>query len=160
MPGLPNATGGRCPNVWKIGHRDARFGGTAQFGRATEVGRQRLIAQSMIDGKMADTEPQSALVVLVPEAEELVAPFRAAYDAAAAAGMPAHVTILFPFASPAWHLTVGSVTNEHVLERFTQEFAAAAERYLPLSGRATEIALMDNKHGSWTIVTTFSLGRK
>jgi hypothetical protein len=40
---------------------------------------------------------QSALVVLVPEAEPLVAPFRRQYDPSAAAGMPAHVTINYPF---------------------------------------------------------------
>jgi 2'-5' RNA ligase superfamily len=45
-------------------------------------------------------EPQSALVVLVPAAEELVARFRAAHDPAAAAGMPAHITTLFPFRPP------------------------------------------------------------
>jgi hypothetical protein len=46
-------------------------------------------------------EPQSALVVLVPAAEELVARFRATHDPAAAAGVPAHITTLFPFRSPA-----------------------------------------------------------
>lgn len=45
-------------------------------------------------------EPQSALVVLVPDAEKPVAPFRTTHDPAAAAGVPAHVTVLFPFVSP------------------------------------------------------------
>jgi 2'-5' RNA ligase len=40
---------------------------------------------------------QSALVVLVPEAEPLVAHYRKLYDPSAAAGMPAHVTINYPF---------------------------------------------------------------
>jgi 2'-5' RNA ligase len=41
---------------------------------------------------------ETALVVAVPEAEPAVAAHRAALDAgAAAAGMPAHVTVLFPF---------------------------------------------------------------
>jgi 2'-5' RNA ligase len=39
----------------------------------------------------------TALVVLVPEAEPLVEPFRSQYDPVAPRGMPAHVTILFPF---------------------------------------------------------------
>jgi 2'-5' RNA ligase len=43
---------------------------------------------------------ESALVVLVPEAEPLVAPLRAKHDPAAAAGMPAHITLLFPFKPP------------------------------------------------------------
>ncbi|WP_193182866.1 2'-5' RNA ligase family protein [Nisaea sediminum] len=45
-------------------------------------------------------EAQSALVVLLPEAETLVAPFRAVYDPSAAAGVPAHVTVLYPFMTP------------------------------------------------------------
>jgi 2'-5' RNA ligase superfamily len=40
---------------------------------------------------------ESALVVLVPEAEALVKPFRDRYDPSAAAGMPAHITLLYPF---------------------------------------------------------------
>ena len=44
---------------------------------------------------------ESALVILVPDAEALVKPFRDAHDPAAAAGMPAHVTLLYPFLSPA-----------------------------------------------------------
>jgi hypothetical protein len=39
----------------------------------------------------------SALVVLVPEAEACVKPFRDRYDPSAAAGMPAHITLLYPF---------------------------------------------------------------
>jgi hypothetical protein len=40
---------------------------------------------------------ESALVVLVSEAEALVAPFRSLHDPSAAAGMPAHITLLYPF---------------------------------------------------------------
>jgi 2'-5' RNA ligase len=43
---------------------------------------------------------ESALVVLIPEAENLVKSFRDQYDPFAAAGFPAHVTILYPFKSP------------------------------------------------------------
>ena len=43
---------------------------------------------------------ESALVVLVPEAESLVKPFRDRYDPSAAAGVPAHITLLYPFKSP------------------------------------------------------------
>jgi 2'-5' RNA ligase len=43
---------------------------------------------------------QSALVVPVPEAEPLVRPFRDKYDPSAAHGMPAHVTLLYPFKPP------------------------------------------------------------
>jgi len=39
----------------------------------------------------------SALVIEVPQAEELVGAFRQKYDPVAPLGMPAHVTVLFPF---------------------------------------------------------------
>jgi 2'-5' RNA ligase superfamily len=42
---------------------------------------------------------ETALVVLVPEAEPLVAVHRLRHDPAAAVGVPAHVTILYPFRS-------------------------------------------------------------
>jgi 2'-5' RNA ligase len=43
---------------------------------------------------------QSALVVLVPEAEILAGAMRARHDPVAAHGMPAHVTVLYPFVPP------------------------------------------------------------
>ncbi len=43
---------------------------------------------------------ESALVVLAPEAEGLVGPFRQRHDSAAARGVPAHLTVLYPFVSP------------------------------------------------------------
>jgi len=49
------------------------------------------------DSEMNET---SALVVLVPEAESTVATFRQRYDPAAARGMPAHITLLYPFKDP------------------------------------------------------------
>lgn len=45
--------------------------------------------------------PESALVVTVPEAEDAVGAHRARLDHAAALGVPAHITILYPFISPA-----------------------------------------------------------
>ena len=42
---------------------------------------------------------ETALVVLVPEAEALVAEHRSRHDPSAAAGVPAHVTVLYPFRS-------------------------------------------------------------
>jgi hypothetical protein len=43
---------------------------------------------------------ESTLAILVPEAEGLVRTFRDRYDPAAKAGMPAHITLLYPFKSP------------------------------------------------------------
>lgn len=42
----------------------------------------------------------TAVVVAVPEAEPLVGQLRDALDPAAAVGVPAHVTIMFPFVPP------------------------------------------------------------
>lgn len=47
------------------------------------------------------TEGLSGLVIEVPEVEPVVGPHRAALDANAALGVPAHVTVLFPFLPPA-----------------------------------------------------------
>lgn len=40
---------------------------------------------------------ETALVIMVPEAEELVKPYRDLYDPAAANGIPAHITLVSPF---------------------------------------------------------------
>lgn len=45
---------------------------------------------------------EAALVVIVPEVEPLVGPFRLKYDSSAAQGVPAHITINYPFL-PAIH---------------------------------------------------------
>jgi 2'-5' RNA ligase superfamily protein len=43
---------------------------------------------------------ESAVIVPVPEAEAAVGAFRAALDPSAAWGVPAHVTVVYPFAPP------------------------------------------------------------
>jgi 2'-5' RNA ligase len=43
---------------------------------------------------------ESALILPVPEAESLVGPWREQYDDSARTGVPAHVTLLYPFLSP------------------------------------------------------------
>jgi len=45
--------------------------------------------------------PRTALIVVVPEAEPAVRELRLAHDWSAPLGVPAHITILFPFAAPA-----------------------------------------------------------
>ena len=40
---------------------------------------------------------RTALLIAVPEAEPVVGPLRARYDDAEVNGIPAHVTLLFPF---------------------------------------------------------------
>jgi 2'-5' RNA ligase len=71
---------------------------------------------------------QSALVFLVPEAEPLVKEFRDSYDPAAGDGMPAHVTLLFPFIPPNY-VGVDVLDQLRVIfarqPRFTIQFAEA-----------------------------------
>jgi hypothetical protein len=43
---------------------------------------------------------ESALIVAVPAAEPLVGRFREKFDSSAAVGVPAHVTLLYPFLAP------------------------------------------------------------
>ena len=43
---------------------------------------------------------ESAFIVRVPEAEPCVGDLRQRFDASAALGVPAHITLLFPFMSP------------------------------------------------------------
>ena len=62
---------------------------------------------------------ESALVVLVPEAEALVKPFRDRYDPSAALGVPAHITLLYPFKPPD---EIGSA----VLDKLRQGLASCA----------------------------------
>ena len=45
--------------------------------------------------------PRTALIIEVPEAEPAVGALRLAHDSSAARGVPAHVTILSPFADGA-----------------------------------------------------------
>ncbi|WP_412540992.1 2'-5' RNA ligase family protein [Longispora sp. K20-0274] len=43
---------------------------------------------------------ETALIVPIPEAEKVVGPFRAVLDRSASWGVPAHVTVLYPFLPP------------------------------------------------------------
>ena len=62
---------------------------------------------------------ESALFIFVPEAEGLVKPFRDRYDPSAAAGVPAHITLLVPFKPP-------DEINEAVLDDLRRCFARFA----------------------------------
>jgi 2'-5' RNA ligase len=43
---------------------------------------------------------ESAIILPIPEVEPLVGPLRLQYDRAARLGVPAHITLLFPFCPP------------------------------------------------------------
>ena len=42
---------------------------------------------------------ESAIIIPIPEAEPLVGPLRLRYDGSARLGVPAHITVLYPFCS-------------------------------------------------------------
>jgi 2'-5' RNA ligase len=69
---------------------------------------------------MTDKLPQSALIIAVPEAEPLVRALRDQFDWSAAQGVPAHITILYPFMPP------DQITPEVLadLREFFAQFAA------------------------------------
>ena len=69
---------------------------------------------------------ESALIVAVPEAEPLVKEWRDRFDSSAAVGVPAHITLLYPFMPP------HEITSD-VLAGLRQIFAhfAAFEFTLP-----------------------------
>ncbi|MCG5442211.1 2'-5' RNA ligase family protein [Micromonospora sp. NIE79] len=59
---------------------------------------------------------QTALIVPIPEAEDAVGRFRASLDRAASWGVPAHVTVLYPFLPP-------QQINEQALAVLREAFA-------------------------------------
>jgi 2'-5' RNA ligase len=103
---------------------------------------------------LAAPDASTALVALVPEAEPLVQAHRQRHDATARAGMPAHVTVLYPWlpvdALDAASLTdlgevLGSVGTFEVtfgeFGRFPRTLWLAprpAEPFLALTGAVTE----------------------
>jgi len=62
---------------------------------------------------------EAALVVLIPEVEPLVAPFRLKRDPSAALGIPAHITINYPF--------LPGIDPDEDLHRELKELFAKAE---------------------------------
>jgi len=66
--------------------------------------------------------PESAILVPVPEAEPVVGSLRASLDRSAGRGIPAHVTVLYPFVPP------GQITPAVI------EMAAAAVTSVPGCG--------------------------
>jgi 2'-5' RNA ligase len=79
--------------------------------------------------------PGTALIVAVPEAEPLVGEWRAKHDWSAQHGVPAHITLLFPF-MPA------EKVDEQVLDDLRNMFASqpAFTYRLPRVARFPEVA--------------------
>jgi 2'-5' RNA ligase len=73
---------------------------------------------------------KSALVVVVPEAETVVGPWRNRLDPAAALGMPAHITLLYPFAPTSMIREDLMAKVSDIVQRFpTFDFSLASVRW-------------------------------
>lgn len=170
---------------------------------------------------------EAALVISVPEVEPLVGPARLQYDPSAAVGVPAHITINYPFLpaldpsdelvselanlfagsdafeftlqrlsrfpdvlylppepdapfrrlielvaarfpdSPPYggefdevvpHLTIAQTGDESVLSSLEARLARLAVEFLPISSRAQEVWLLENRAGRWEGAMAFPLG--
>jgi 2'-5' RNA ligase len=73
--------------------------------------------------------PESALVIEVPDAEPLVSEWRAKHDWSAQRGVPAHITILYPFAPT-------EKVDEALLAQLRELFASEA----PISFELARVA--------------------
>jgi 2'-5' RNA ligase len=73
---------------------------------------------------MAARRPASGLVVEVGEAEPVVGPYRARLDDSATRGVPAHVTVLFPFV-PADALGAGTLDRVRAVVAAVPSFGYA-----------------------------------
>jgi hypothetical protein len=119
----------------------------------------------------ADPDLQTALIAEIPAAEPIVGPHRARLDAAPGLGIPAHVTILAPFA-PASRLAgyppYGGRFDD-VVPHLTvvesgpvDEMRSAADQIagqLPVAGRVTVVTLMaESSRGQWRTLVSFPLG--
>lgn len=99
--------------------------------------------------------PQSAFIVHVPQAEACVGPLRERYDASARLGVPAHITLLFPFMDP------GHITDA-VLRQAQQALDAVPAFPFSLSAvaRFAATAYLAPEPAEPFIVLTHSLARQ
>ncbi|HVI86784.1 MAG TPA: 2'-5' RNA ligase family protein [Dongiaceae bacterium] len=71
---------------------------------------------------------ETVLMVVVPEAEGLVKPFRDRFDPSASLGAPAHITVLYPFLPP-----------ERIDEAVCDRLVACCAAQVPIDFQLTEI---------------------
>jgi len=69
---------------------------------------------------VAESPNPTALIIAVPEVESLVSVFRVRHDSAFAEGVPAHITVLYPFLK-------SSRISKSVVRAFDEVFLRASE---------------------------------
>jgi hypothetical protein len=135
-----------------------------------------------MSGLIQDAGPgwETALLLPVPAAEPAVGRHRARLDEAARDGVPAHITVLYPFLSPAGiggpllatlgslfaevipHLTIGHLGGQQALHAAAESISPR----LPVEATAAEVILMAGPRpgtpgtppGLWRTITAFPLG--
>lgn len=87
---------------------------------------------------------RTALIVPVPAAERLVAPWRARFDPASAQGVSAHITLLYPFVAP-------GELDDDVLHRLAATLAGLGACVLELNTVALtgNLVYLDPSDASW-----------
>jgi len=85
---------------------------------------------------------ESVLLIEVPEAEPFIGDLRMRYDPVASQGVPAHITVLFPFKTP--HLI-----NKEDLDALTQVFADVAPFDFQLVRADFQLVRADTFPGVW-----------
>src|SRR5258708_19301675 len=65
--------------------------------RQTSAIKKTMAYGGWMSSARGDRAGDTALIVAVPEAELVVGGWRTAFDSAAAGGIPAHITVLYPF---------------------------------------------------------------
>lgn len=74
------------------------------------------------------SKTESALAILVPEAEPLVRPLRERFDPSAALGVPAHITLLYPF-----------IASERIDADTLDELTACFRGFAPIAFSLTQV---------------------
>src|SRR6185312_14804244 len=90
---------GRCVNVVSTETRSRSTRSTAVM-RSPVTCVEYGLTMRAARFTLASMPRRTALIVAVPEAETAVGALRREHDSSAALGVPAHVTILFPFLPP------------------------------------------------------------
>src|SRR5207247_1798174 len=126
---------GRHARARGVRRRDRRAGQPAGGPGPGRAGGQRPARGQGRRGGEADAlsvGQETGILLPVPEAEPLVGPWRARYDAAAQTGVPAHVTLLYPFLPPD---RIGPETLRGLTELFASvapfDFRLAETRRFP-----------------------------
>jgi hypothetical protein len=106
---------------------------------------------------------ESAFAVNVPEAEPYVEVLRNQFDPSAKLGVPAHITVLYPFMSPD---QIGAAVLEKVRrsvaqgEYPTEQIEKQLWEALPAGGieaSCREVVLIENSSGLWKPMRFFAL---